>query len=405
MQAPTHQKSSSRKRTEAAANAGEVVARDYRSGRVLQVRWVDGRIESVRPVHHRPRIEQWIAPGLADLQINGYAGVDFQQDHLTLEQLELAVESLARDGCTRFFATLITDDWTRMMARLTRLRELRARSAALRHAIAGWHIEGPFLSSEPGFCGAHDPQFMIDPRPEHLRELRRIVGDDPLLLTFAPERAGALQTIQRAAKMGIVVSLGHTDASRELLARAVEAGASGFTHLGNGCPKLLDRHDNILWRVFETKGLTVSLIPDEIHVSPALFRIAFRQLTAGRIYFTTDAMAAAGAPPGEYSLGRKRLRVGPDQIVREPGKTNFAGSALAPIDGVIRAARMLDVRWQDVWDHFCRHPLELVRLPSPLRKGQPADFCLIREDSIALAVEMIVSGQPRHTTTWPMRKN
>src|SRR5256886_5679973 len=88
--------------------------------------------------------------------------------------------------------------------------------------------------------------------------------------------------------------------------------ASAFTHLGNGCPRELDRHDNILWRVFETPGLTVSLIPDSIHVSPAPFRLFHRELAS--ICYTTDAMSAAGAPPGLYKIGSLEVEVGPDLI-------------------------------------------------------------------------------------------
>jgi N-acetylglucosamine-6-phosphate deacetylase len=145
-----------------------------------------------------------------------------------------------------------------------------------------------------------------------------------------------------------------------VLQRAVRAGATGFTHLGNACPRELDRHDNILWRVFETPELLVSLIPDGIHVAPPLFRLAHRVLDEQSIYYTTDAMSAAGAPPGRYPLGRLELEVGADQIVRQPGKSNFAGSAVKPIDGVFRAAEMLGQSWRDVWKRFSERPAEWI---------------------------------------------
>src|SRR6202008_524727 len=145
-----------------------------------------------------------------------------------------------------------------------------------------------------------NPALMRDPAPEHILELRTITGDDPLLLTLAPERAGALPASELAVSRGIKVSLGHSNASAEILEQAVDAGATGFTHLGNGCPRDLDRHDNILWRIFERPELTVSLIPDKIHVSPALFRLVHR--TMDKIFYTTDAMSAAGAGPGKYKL-------------------------------------------------------------------------------------------------------
>ncbi|HAV61924.1 MAG TPA: N-acetylglucosamine-6-phosphate deacetylase, partial [Verrucomicrobiales bacterium] len=115
-------------------------------------------------------------------------------------------------------------------------------------------------------------------------------------------------------ELGFKVSLGHTNASAGQLRAAVAAGATGFTHLGNACPQSLDRHDNILWRVLDTPGLGVSLIHDTHHVAPALFRLIHRTLKPFQILHTTDAMAAAGAGPGLFPLGRHQLEVGVDGI-------------------------------------------------------------------------------------------
>jgi N-acetylglucosamine-6-phosphate deacetylase len=244
--------------------------------------------------------------------------------------------------------------------------------------IAGWHIEGPFLSASPGFHGAHDPTLMIDPRPDHIRELRDCVPADPLLLTLSPERPGALESIALAKSLGMTVSLGHTDASGDQLRLAVQAGASGFTHLGNGCPQLLDRHDNILWRVLDTSGLTLSLIPDGHHVSPPLFRLIHRAADPNSLFYVTDAMAAAGCPPGRYRIGALDLEVGADGAVRQPGRTNFAGSSLRPCAGVARAARMRRCSWRVAWDQFSLVPARFAGLPAGLRPGGPADLCLIQ---------------------------
>ncbi len=356
---------------------GEIFGRHYITGKGVRLRWQEGRITHFEAVE-RPPSDLWIAPPLFDLQINGYAGVDFQQEDLRLEDLLLAVRGLRQAGCARFLLTLITDEWPKMMSRLRNLRALRSQSPESQSAIVGWHIEGPFLSSEPGFHGAHNPVWMRDPSPEHILELRTITGDDPCLLTLSPERSGAFAAIELAVSRGIKVSLGHTNASAEILGMAVKAGATGFTHLGNGCPRDLDRHDNILWRVFETPGLLVSLIPDQIHVSPTLFRLAHRVLGAEAIYYTTDAMSAAGMPPGRYKLGNMNLEVGPDQIVRQPGKPLFAGSALRPIDGVFRAARMLGCPWQAVWRRFSEGPAKLMGLETKVELGGSASFCAIQ---------------------------
>ena len=356
-------------------DSGEISAWQYSTRQPVRVRWKGGVITQVETPASTPPPETWIAPALFDLQVNGFAGVDFQQDGLAVEDLLRATRALRRAGCARILLTLVTDEWPRLTARLRHLHSLRARSAELQAAIAGWHIEGPFLSAEPGFHGAHDPALMLDPTPERIRELRELTGNDPLLLTLSPERSGAIEAIQFATAHGIKISLGHTDASAEILAQAVQAGATMFTHLANGCPRELDRHDNILWRVLETRGLTVSLIPDKTHVSPAPFRLIHRALGGEKIFYTTDAMSSAGAPPGTFHLGRMELEVGLDQIVRQPGQSNFAGSALQPVAGVFRAAEMLDCPWQETWARLSETPAKAMGLRIELAAGQPATFC------------------------------
>jgi N-acetylglucosamine-6-phosphate deacetylase len=271
---------------------------------------------------------------------------------------------------------------------------LRAQSEELRRAIAGWHIEGPFLSPEPGFHGAHNPAVMRDPKPQDADVLREITGDDLLLLTLAPEREGALETIRRAVSLNTTVSLGHTNASADRIQQAVNAGATGFTHLGNGCPSLLDRHDNILWRVLECPDLTISLIPDRIHVSPALFRILHRFVNSSRLCYTTDAMAAAAASPGRHRLGAIEVEVGEDRIVRQPGKTNFAGSALRPIEGVFRSAEMLHASWRSTWKSLSITPASFLGLPHGLEPGQPAEFCLVEADEAGRFLGLTVITSP-----------
>jgi N-acetylglucosamine-6-phosphate deacetylase len=357
-------------------SSGQIHGWDATTGRPVRVCWNEGVITRVEPIPSAPE-DVWLAPTLFDLQVNGYGGVDFQQDLVTEDDLVSAARQLRLAGCGRFLLTLITDDWTRLTTRLRHVRKTRARLPELQRAIVGWHIEGPFLSAEPGFCGAHDPKFMRDPTPGLIEDLRAITEADPVLLTLAPERPGSIAAIAHAVSLGFKVSLGHTDASREELQAAVRAGATGFTHLANGCPQALDRHDNILWRVLETGGLTVSLIPDRIHVSPSFFRLAHRLLPPGSVYYTTDAMAAAGAKPGRYRLGAMELEVGSDQVVRRPGQPYLAGSALSPIEGVRRAAEMLRCGWREVWPRLSQNPARLMGLRNDLVVGEPADFCCL----------------------------
>ncbi len=372
-----------------------IQARHYTSRQVLRVRWPDGTLTGCDAAATHTDTPWWIAPGLFDAQVNGFGGVDFQAEPLSLEAALAATHALRGAGCTRYLATLVTDEWERLLAKLSRFRELRARSAELQAAIAGWHLEGPFLSSAPGFHGAHDPALMLDPTPERLQRLREVAGNDLLLLTVAPERPGAIAAIAQAVRLGIRISLGHTDASAETLAQAVAAGATGFTHLGNACPQLLDRHDNILWRALTTPGLTVSLIPDGVHVSPALFQLIHRLLPTERLVYVSDAMAAGGASPGRYRLGHLEVEVGADGVVRQPGKSNYAGSALRPIEGVFRAARMSGMEWQGAWRRFSEAPCAWLGLPTRLAVGEPADACLLRVSPAGELEELRVVGGGR----------
>ena len=296
--------------------------------------------------------------------------------------------------------TLITDRWDRMLARLKHYRALRASSPMLTRRIAGWHLEGPFMSPTPGFHGAHPPEFMVTPTPERLRELKAITGDDPVLITLAPEWPEAPAAIHCARELGFHVWLGHTDATPAQLAAAVAAGAEGLTHLGNGCPGQWDRHDNITFRVLDEPRLRVSIIPDRIHVSPMLFRLFHRALDEARICYTTDAISAGGAGPGVFPLAGMQVEVGADGVVRQPGKANYAGSSLAPLEGVRRAAAMLQRSPLRVWELFSTQPAMFVGLAPALVPGAPADYCLLRETGSGTKIEIHIVGEPVREVLW-----
>ena len=360
---------------------GEIHAWNILDSQPALAKWDNGHFTEITTTEKPPAEAKWIGPPLVDVQVNGYAGVDFQQDDLSETDLLQVVEQLGQACCEKILFTLVTDDWEAMTRRLARAKQFRDANPKLGRAIAGWHIEGPFLSAETGYCGAHPADKMLKPTRERIAELRALAGDDPLLLTMAPEVNGALKGFAAARELGIHVSIGHTNAPTHILRRVTAAGPTGFTHLGNGCPATLDRADNILWRALDTPGLTCGLIPDRWHVSPALFRLIHRLVDPDSIYYTTDAMAAAGSPPGKYRLGQLELEVGPEQIVRLPGTPNLAGSALTPIEGVRRAADMLDCDWQDAWPRFSQSPARFMGLKEGFTAGAPVNFALIETDS------------------------
>ena len=341
-----------------------------------------------------------LLPPLVDIQINGFAGVDFQNDTCTRADLERAANGLAAAACSRFLLTLITDRWDRMLARLKNFRALRASSPLLMRRIAGWHMEGPFMSATPGFHGAHPPEFMVAPTPERMRELKAITGDDPVLITLAPEWPEAPEAIRCARELGFHVWLGHTDATPAQLTAAIAAGAEGYTHLGNGCPPQWHRHDNIAFRVLDEPRLRVSIIPDRIHVSPMLFRLFHRALDDARICYTTDAISAGGAGPGIFPLAGMKVEVGSDGIVRQPGKANYAGSSLAPLEGVRRAAEMLRRSPQSVWDFFSTQPAQFIGLAPALVAGRRRISACYMRSGGETRIEIHFAGEPMREVVW-----
>jgi len=375
---------------------------DFRTGRPVRLNCAGDRITALEPLAGGSAGLPVLLPPLVDIQVNGYAGVDFQRDNCTAAELERAIGGLAQAACGRILLTLITARWETMLARLRHYQALRVASPRLRRRIAGWHLEGPFMSPKPGFHGAHPPEHMVAPTADRLRELKVIVGDEPTLLTLAPEWPEAPAAIRLARSLGFHVWLGHTDATVEQITAAVDAGAEGYTHLGNGCPGEIHRHDNIIFRVLDEPRLRASLIADRIHISPVLFRLMHQVLGPARICYTTDAMAAAGAGPGTYDLAGLKVEVGADGVVRQPGKSNYAGSSLAPIEGIRRAAAMLRVSPVDVWPYFSTQPADFVGLPPALTIGAPADYCLLHNEAKGTRIEIHLVGEPVREVVWSL---
>lgn len=289
---------------------------------------------------------------LFDIQVNGFAGVDFQQPALTLAGMRRAVAGLARHDTHRFFATLITDTIPALRAKLENLERLRGADPTVATALCGYHLEGPWLSTEPGFCGAHDPRCMAAPDFRHFEQLQTAANGHIRLVTLAPELPGSADFIRRLSAAGVRVSLGHTNASEPAITAAIAAGAQFCTHLGNGTPVELHRHDNVIQRLLARDELTAFFIPDGVHLRPSTLQNFFRAKPAGKALFTTDCMAAAGAGAGRYRLGHLEVEVAQDRIVRLPGTRQLAGSALCPDEGVANVQRWLGLEAAAARAHF-----------------------------------------------------
>lgn len=269
--------------------------------------------------------------GYFDIQVNGYAGVDFNQDDLGAEALHHVCEKLEGDGVDAILATIITETPDRMESRIRRLVSLREKDELARRVIAGLHIEGPFLNAADGYRGAH-PADAIRQADESLAGKLVEAGEGLVrIFTLAPEQDSGCRVTRFLSEQGIVVSAGHTNASLEELRAGIGAGLSMFTHLGNGCPAVLPRHDNIVQRALHLRRhLWLSFIADGVHIPfPVLRNYLDLAADTGRCLVTTDAMGAAGLGPGLHTLGRWQVQVSEDLAAWSPDRMHLLGSAVS----------------------------------------------------------------------------
>ena len=268
--------------------------------------------------------------GFIDLQVNGCFGVDFNQDDLGADDLHRACEGLIQDGVEKILATIITERLDKMEQRLRRIVQLRGQDELIGRVVSGLHIEGPFLYEAEGYRGAHPLDAIVPADADAAQRLLDAAGGLTRIFTLSPERDPGMQVTRMLAGRGITVSAGHCDTSLEILDEAIDAGLSMFTHLGNGCPMHLHRHDNVVQRALaRSDRLHLGFIADGAHVSfPALGNY-LRLAGIDRCFVVTDAMAAAGLGPGRYKIGRWDLQIGEDLVARAPDGSHLVGSAVS----------------------------------------------------------------------------
>lgn len=281
-----------------------------------------------------------LTPRLFDLQVNGFAGVDFQSADLEAPSLLHAVEGLRRHQTVGILATLITDSVDALCKKLENFESLRNQDSRIAAMVKGYHLEGPWISTEAGYYGAHSKELAKLPCREDFDRLYAAAGGNLKLITLAPELEGACELIEVAVDKGVRIGLGHTNASEQFIDEAIRAGATLATHLGNAVPLEMHRHDNVVQRLLARDELVACLIPDGIHLPPFVLRNFYRAKPTGGVFFTSDCMSAAGSPPGKYPLAGYELEVGSDGIVHLPGDDRFAGSSLT-MDAALRNVKGL----------------------------------------------------------------
>jgi N-acetylglucosamine-6-phosphate deacetylase len=266
--------------------------------------------------------------GYIDLQVNGYAGVDFNSDHLSTDEVVRVCRRLKVDGTDSILATVITARLDLMIQRITRLVELIEASPEIAACICGIHVEGPFLNPADGFIGAHPASDAIPADISVTDQLLEAGNGNIKMVTLAPEMDSDARVTRHLTNGGIAVAAGHSNASLNDLQRSIDQGLKLFTHLGNGCPASLPRHDNILQRVLAVSDqLKISFIADGHHVPAFALKNYLGMIPDENIVIVTDAISAAGLGPGSYELAGQVVEVDDDGAAWAACRTHYAGCA------------------------------------------------------------------------------
>jgi len=293
---------------------------DYRSGKQLKVTISEGIIRYIE--EHTPsdgNIKQIIAPGLVDLQVNGFAGIDLNSSPLSYSAVRELAARLWSEGVTTFFPTVITNSEANIFQSVKSIAEACSLYPEVRMTIGGIHLEGPFISPEEGPRGAHPAEFIQPPNWELFCRWQEASEGLIKLVTLSPEWPLSGEFIKKCVRSGIIVAIGHTAATPDAIRSAVESGATMSTHLGNASHQMLPRHRNYLWEQLAADELFITMISDGFHIPDAMLKI-FLKVKPEKTILVSDSTMFAGMKPGNYST-----HIGGNVTLTDTGKLHIQG--------------------------------------------------------------------------------
>lgn len=363
----------------------------YSTEEPVSIEISDGKIIGIKPGQKSSDGPQlFVAPGLVDIQINGYNGVDFSDPNLTLEDLRNIVEGLWEVGVTSILATVTTASHEQLLGAFTALSN-GLTDPEVRMTIPGYHLEGPYISPVQGFRGAHPEMFIRPPDLQEFKQYQEAANNKIKLITVAPEFDGVMPIIQYCADNGIVVSLGHHNGTAEEIAAAVDAGASLSTHLGNGCANTIHRHNNPLWPQLAEDRLSASIITDGFHLNKAEVQTFYKVKGDERTILVSDAVDLAGLPLGEYNRWGGIVELTAD-VVKFPAENVLAGAA-SPISKCVgNMMQFTGCSLESAINMATRNPARLIGLEDvgEIKVGKRADLILFSIEDTEMAIKQTI---------------
>lgn len=300
-------------------------------------------------------------PGLIDLQVNGYRGVDFSSPELTEDELVRACRGILNSGPIAFLITVVTSSAEVYERNLGLIASVMQRDE-FKGRIPGIHIEGPFISGQDGARGAHLLMWVRKPDIELFRKMLNWSGDTIKLLTIAAELEGSDDLCRYAVEHGVCVSLGHQMAVEKDIALLAGAGARGLTHLGNGIPSMIQRHDNAIWGGLANDNLFAMIITDGHHLPPSLIKTIVRSKGVEKVVVVSDQTSVAGLEPGEYKLFGDAAILTEQGRLYNPNTGYLAGSGRTILECFDYLSSLDILTDEELAQVFYYNPLKLINL-------------------------------------------
>lgn len=320
-----------------------------------------------------------IAPGFIDIQVNGFAGIDFNQADFRGDDLVDACQNLIETGVTSFCPTLITASYERLARNITAVREACEKHPLVRSMVLGIHLEGPYINAADGPRGAHPKAHVSHPDWRNFERLLGLGQGMVRMVTVAPELPGGLAFIKKASQAGLALAIGHCSPEPEVVDQAVRAGARISTHLGNAAHQLLDRNKNYLQKQLAHDGLMASIICDGLHLPDYFVKNLVRAKGRAKVVLITDATAASYAPPGSYTFGDLDVEADIDGALRLSGTPYLAGSTLTMDRAIGNCADFAGIPLASAIKMATVNPARLFEgINGKLEIGQRADLVLFK---------------------------
>lgn len=375
----------------------QLIGRRYDNAQLVCIETEGQRIADVTSWRAKGRSSlPWIAPGLIDLQVNGWGGLEFTVPSLTIDHVQQISLAMNAFGVTGYLATVTTQAPDVMTHALGTIAAASEVLPTVRDRLLGIHLEGPYLSREDGPRGAHPRAYCQPPNWDQFQRFQEAARGQLRMLTMSPEFPDADRFVRLVVDSGVVVAIGHTNANSDQIRACVDAGARLSTHLGNGAHARIQRHPNYIWDQLADDRLTATLIADGHHLPAAVIKSFMRVKTPERAVLISDITGMGGLPPGCYDRGHfGQVEVLGDGRVVMAGQTDYLAGASLPISaGITNLMQFADLDLAAALDMTSERPARLINAPPViLERGAVADLIQFRlpEDGGPIQIETTIN--------------